>query len=364
MKTASETHSAGTAGIPGVSATSRVAADELRDQIERLLGSQLHHVSEILQRHLTSENDHLSDVLDHASRFRGKQIRPVLLLLCERAISDQASPSGMTLAAVVEMIHMATLVHDDVIDDATMRRHLPTVNRQWNAETSVLLGDYLFSRSFRLAASTGDARACELIGQATDLTCAGELHQTAARLSGSQSERDYFRVIRGKTGQLFGLSCRMGARAAGAVDRMQRQLALAGLELGMAFQIADDLLDLTGEQQITGKDACNDLANQRLTLPLLRSLQLATQDEASEMLRALDRAKGARIIFDELPTSSSAPGSSDSRLNSVLKRGVMSAQQTAEHLADRCIARFERLPASDARELLKDIARYSVRRQH
>ena len=165
---------------------------------------------------------------------------------------------------------------------------MPTINREWDTETSVLLGDYLFSRAFRLAASTGDAAACEFIGHATDLTCAAELHQIAACRDRSRSERDYFRVIRGKTGQLFGLGCHLGARAAQASINLQRQMQIAGIELGMAFQIADDVLDLTGKESQTGKDSGNDVANRRLTLPLLRTLRLASGAEYDEIQRLLN----------------------------------------------------------------------------
>jgi len=187
------------------------SATELWKRIESSIGDDLTRVNQILEKQFQNPHPYITDVLQHAGCFRGKQIRPVLLLLCRKSINGHIEDSALTLAAVVEMIHIATLVHDDVLDNALSRRHVPTVNRHWNTETSILLGDYLFSRAFRLAASTGDAGACELIGRATDLTCAGEMHQVAVREHRLGSERDYFRIIRGKTGQLFGLSCLLGA---------------------------------------------------------------------------------------------------------------------------------------------------------
>lgn len=329
--------------------------NELGNAIAGLIGNDLAHVNAMLNKQLGSPHPYMADVLSHAGQFRGKQIRPVLLLLCRKALGQDTCETSHTMATVVEMIHTATLVHDDVIDDASTRRHVGTVNSVWNSETSVLLGDYLFSRAFRLAASTGDAHACELIGHATDLTCAGELHQIAARSSRSRSERDYFRIIRGKTGQLFGLSCRLGARAAAADHRIQCQLEIAGIELGMAFQIADDVLDLTGNQTATGKDSGNDLANQRLTLPLLRTLALSSSDEQPHLLS---------LLHASIDGSSNREHRRAILNHATVQQGIESAQRTAENLANRSIRRMALLPSGEARELLHSIARFAVRRSN
>jgi len=289
------------------------------------------------------------------SRFRGKQIRPMLLLLTYRMFGRQAEEPGshenaVTLAAVVEMIHTATLVHDDVIDDADTRRHLATVHRRWNTETSVLLGDYLFSKAFHLAASTGDAEACRLIGLATDKTCEGELNQTAARLDRSTSEFDYFRIIRDKTGQLFALSCLLGARAANASRDQQRAARLFGLRLGLAFQIADDVLDLSETQAATGKDEGNDLQNGRLTLPLLRALQFADSAERDQL---------RQLVF---PGHESV-GIEQLRDRPSVQRGLESASATAAELCRRAVQLLDRFPESADRELLSAIALFAGRRR-
>ncbi len=326
-----------------------ISASELRQQIQDLIGDDLAEVNQLLNLQLHSPHSYLDEVLQHAGEYRGKQIRPILVLLCGRAAGGPVDSTARTLAAVVEMIHTATLVHDDILDDASRRRSMPTINRQWNTETGVLLGDYLFSRAFRLAASTGDAAACELIGHATDLTCAGELHQIAASRIRSQSERDYFRVIRGKTGQLFGLSCRLGARSARASEKTQRCLQIAGIELGMAFQIADDLLDLTGEEDQTGKDTGNDLINCRLTLPLLRALQSADEAERSKIQTLLANPDAHSLTqLRDFPS---------------ILQGVRSAAETAERFIRSCQRRLRLLPESAERDLLNDIARFAVRRQ-
>jgi len=331
----------------------QLSSADLRDQIQLSIGSDLIQVNQILSRQLRSPHQYMGDVLQHAGQFRGKQIRPVLLLLCQKAITGNSNEIAHTLAAVVEMIHTATLVHDDVLDDASSRRHMATVHSEWNTETSVLLGDYLFSRAFRLAASTGDAVACELIGHATDLTCAGELHQIAAGQDRSQSERDYFRVIRGKTGQLFGLSCHLGARVTQASTSLLQQLQIAGIELGMAFQIADDVLDLTGKEDETGKDSGNDLANRRLTLPLLRALQLSSATERQQIESLLEHPTSESLAENQQRISA----------HPAVQKGVASADQTARQLIDNCIRRFMVLPESPERQLLQSIAEFAVRRR-
>ena len=334
-----------------------VSATHLHSCIQESIGRDLEQVNRILDQQLQSPHRFLDNVLQHAGQFRGKQIRPILLLLCQKSMSRKLNRTAHMLAAIVEMIHTATLVHDDILDDASIRRHMPTINRSWNCQTGVLLGDYLFSRAFRLAASTGDATACEYIGRATDLTCAGELHQIAANRDRSPSELDYFRVIRGKTGQLFGLSCHLGARAAQASTSVQQQLRIAGIELGMAFQIVDDILDLTGTEKQTGKDIGNDLSNGRLTLPLLRALQLASASERGRILQLMDAVC--------IGNSASEFAEYWKQLTScfAVRQGMEAAQHTAQQLVERSLQRFTALPESEDRRLLEAIAHFAVQRE-
>ena len=322
----------------------------LKEQIHALIGEDLVSVNSLLTAQFRSPSNFVQDVAQHVSRFQGKQIRPVLTLLSARMFDGFVTGrrTAHRLAAVVEMIHTATLVHDDVIDDAELRRHVSTVHRRWNTETSVLFGDYLLSRAFHLAATTGDAEACRMIGQATDRTCEGELNQIAARLEQSTSERDYFRIIGGKTGQLFSISCQLGARAAGATDSQQRRLGRFGMRVGLAFQIADDVLDLTGNEEETGKDAANDLTNHRLTLPLLRALRAASSEEKNRLMdQFASAAAGEQTRLQEQP---------------LVQQGLESAQATAQALVRRAIRSLDLLAFTPARELLKHIAEFAGQR--
>ncbi len=326
--------------------------DELKQRIQLLLAADLVAVNALLSRQFRNPNMFVQDVASHVSRFQGKQIRPILTLLSAEVFAPAvaARDNVHRLAAVVEMIHTATLVHDDVIDDASLRRHVSTVHRRWNTETSVLFGDYLFSKAFHLAATTGDAEACRLIGLATDRTCEGELNQIAARLEQSVSERDYFRVIGGKTGHLFAVSCLLGTRAAGGSMVQQTQMKQFGRRIGLAFQIADDVLDLTASAEKTGKDASNDLCNHRLTLPLIRALKTGShreQQRLKDLMTSSDSSEHARLRDDPL-----------------VRQGVESAQATAEHFVRRAVGNLESLPPCPARDVLAGIARFSVLRSN
>ena len=324
--------------------------NELKQQIQHLLADDLLAVNALLERQFRNPNMFVQDVAQHVGRFQGKRIRPILTLLSAKlcAPSQPARENAYRLAAVVEMIHTATLVHDDVIDDSDLRRHVSTVHRRWNTETSVLFGDYLFSKAFHLAATTGDAEACRLIGRATDRTCEGELNQIAARLEQSTSESDYFRVISGKTGQLFAVSCLLGARAAGATVSEQSLLKIFGNRIGLAFQIADDVLDLTESAASTGKDAGNDLCNHRMTLPLLRALKLASE---------VDRKRLRELLF-----SSEAVDHQRLRGEPLVRQGIESAQASAELLVARAIRCLHPLPNGPARYALESIAKFAIRR--
>lgn len=324
--------------------------DELKQRIQQLLAADLVAVNALLNRQFRNPNMFVQDVSQHVSRFQGKQIRPILTLLSAQLFHTTvaARDNVQRLAAVVEMIHTATLVHDDVIDDASLRRHVATVHRRWNTETSVLFGDYLFSKAFHLAATTGDAEACRLIGLATDRTCEGELNQIAARLEQSTSERDYFRVIGGKTGQLFAVSCLLGSRAAGGSIARQLQMKQFGMRIGLAFQIADDVLDLTETAEKTGKDTSNDLCNHRLTLPLIRALRLGSHQE-QQRLR-------------DLLTSNDADDQTRLRDEPLVRQGVESAQSTAEHFVRRALRNLQTLPVCPARDLLSGIAQFAILR--
>ncbi|HJT78999.1 MAG TPA: polyprenyl synthetase family protein [Gemmataceae bacterium] len=246
----------------------------------------LGEVERILAGALASACPGIAELVRHVSRYRGKRLRPALLLLVARACGG-VTPAHHVLAAVIEMIHTATLVHDDVLDGASLRRHVPTVNAVRGNHNSVLLGDYIFTHAFTLSTTLGDLRACQIIGAASNRVCEGELRQGLERGNLALGEAQYLEMIDGKTAELIACCGRLGALFASASDEVVERMACYARNLGMAFQIADDLLDLVGEERATGKSLGTDLEQQKMTLPLIRLLGRAPAAVAQRLRQAL-----------------------------------------------------------------------------
>jgi octaprenyl-diphosphate synthase len=248
----------------------------------RPITADLLEVERVLDKSLASRQPCVQELIGHLRHFRGKRLRPALLLLSARACGS-LTRAHYTLGAVVEMIHTATLVHDDVLDNAQVRRHFPTVNAARGNQTSILLGDYLFTHAFHLASTLDDVRACRIIGEATNRVCEGELHQGTERGNLGLAEEEYLDMIDAKTAELTACCCRLGALYSGADEVVVERLASFGRALGVAFQIADDVLDLMGDEQTTGKSLGRDLEQQKLTLPIIHYLQEASAEAAGRV---------------------------------------------------------------------------------
>lgn len=250
------------------------------------IAPELADVERRLQRELRSEHGQVGAVTRHGIQLGGKRLRPALVLLAGRA-AGRLRDAHIVLATVVEMIHTATLVHDDVLDEAVLRRHVQTVNARWNNETSVLLGDYLFSHAFYLASTLESTYACRMIGRATNIVCEGELRQTLSSGNVSLSEDEYLAIVEAKTGELCACACELGAHYAGGDDEAATRLAAFGRNLGIAFQIADDLLDIEGSEAITGKSLGTDLAKHKMTLPAIHARDSLDEPERLAFLALL-----------------------------------------------------------------------------
>lgn len=315
--------------------------------VEEAIGTELREAEQILLTELQSANPYVSDILHHSTRFRGKRLRPILLLLTADACGG-IRHEHKVLSAVVEMIHLATLVHDDVLDEAETRRHVATVNARWNNETSVLFGDYLFTHSFHLAASLGTTHACRMIGRATNVVCEGELSQIKERGNLDLTEQSYFRIIDGKTAELCALCGHLGAFYAAAELDVVQNLERYGRLLGMAFQIADDVLDLMGNERKTGKTLGSDLDKQKLTLPLIRLLSQLSDGDAAAVRQLLSHP-------DETTRTKLTPYfEKTDALAYTHKRALQFAQDARRQL--------EVLPNSRAHRILCDIAEFAVQR--
>lgn len=264
----------------------RAAAGAALATLYAPVADELAQVEQVLRDELRSEYAVVDEMLRHGGMLGGKRLRPALLLLAAKAIGPIERPH-ITLAAVVEMIHTATLIHDDILDDADRRRHLQTCNALWDNEASVLLGDYLFTHAFYLASTLETTFACRQIGQATNTVCEGELRQVRSRGDLQLSEDAYFAIIEAKTARLCECSCQLGAHYAGGDEHSVEHLAAYGRHLGIAFQITDDLLDLLGDPSATGKSLGTDLEKQKLTLPVIHAVRQADARQRMQITELL-----------------------------------------------------------------------------
>src|SRR6478736_2025604 len=223
---------------------------------------------------LSSDLPCVNTLVKHVSRFRGKMLRPTLVLLAGKACGE-LSDAHTVIATVVEMVHMATLVHDDVLDEAELRRKGATINHLRGNEAAVMLGDYLISHSFHLCSGLDSQLASRLIGRTTNHVCEGELLQIDNRNNLDLDEETYLEIISRKTASLCAMSSLLGAEFAGASKAVVGQMELYGLSLGIAFQIQDDILDIVGDTGTVGKTLGIDLEKQKMTLPVIHFLKHA-----------------------------------------------------------------------------------------
>lgn len=300
-----------------------------------------------LQAELCSPFEGVSSLLRHGVQLGGKRLRPAIHLLIADALGG-IGPNNIVIGAVLEMVHTATLVHDDVLDEASTRRHVPTINAQWNNHTSILLGDYLFAQSFRLAATLDSTRTCQWVGEAARLVCEGELRQVLSRNDVEIDRQTYFDIIRGKTAELCRVACSLAAGEANCDADAIAKLADYGNSLGIAFQIADDFLDLWGDDQAVGKTLGTDLQQGKITLPIIRLLETANSVDRQTILAILKGPAETRI----------------SQLKGWLEQSDAKdfTFQTASKFKDRALSAISDLPSSDAKSCLVKIAEFSIQR--
>jgi len=305
-----------------------------------------------LKQEFASREPFIWEVLQHIARFRGKQIRPALLFFVSRLLGSKISEDHVKVGAVIELIHTATLVHDDVLDDAELRRNVETVHRRWGERAAVLIGDYIYSRAFHMATEVPGMGG--LLSDTTHTICEGELLQIANRYR-EIDEDTYLDIIRKKTAVLYAVSCEIGGILGGLDAEQCRRLHDFGLQLGMAFQIVDDCLDYTGVEFVAGKSLGTDLRQGKMTLPLIYLMRSLPEGEAAPLHEILRRP-----LTEE----------GEKRVHQLLHRqGVLAgAFARAEAFALAGKAHIPALlngnPGAQAlRESLESVADYMVRRQ-
>ena len=326
----------------------QVARVSLRD-VQRPVAGELEQVVEELRRVIAADFPIVSEVNDHLLQMKGKLFRPTLLLLSHQAAGSPDS-RAVTLAAVVELIHLATLVHDDSVDHSVLRRGLPTINALFSHQIAVIMGDYLYSRAIIELVRLDDREALRVLARVTNEMTVGEMRQLQAHDKLAYGEEAYDELIRAKTASLLSGACEVGALTAPANYR--QALARFGMLLGMAFQITDDLLDYTEPEAVTGKPSGLDLREHKVTLPLIAALARMPMDGAER-----------RAVAELMQT----PEPGDDLVAEVMRLvegagGLQSARQRALDLAQQAEAELDVLPPSPARDALQGSIAYAVER--
>ena len=252
------------------------------------IASELREVETFLIRELETENAFVNEVIRYGFRLGGKRLRPALVLLTGQA-TGEVNPHHIRAAATLEMIHTATLIHDDILDGAKVRRHLETMNLRWDSAVSVLAGDVLFAKAMQMTAVSDDIFEYRTIVEATRTTCEAELRQIGSKGNYELTFDEYLDLISGKTAALLSCACLLGAYFSGADQTVQDIFRRFGVKLGVAFQMIDDILDLVGQESVTGKTLGTDLLEGKSTLPLILFMQAASEKDRGEMLSLLQQ---------------------------------------------------------------------------
>jgi len=324
-----------------------IAPSKLSD-IQAPISERLDRVIDEFRRIVVSDFDRVEEINEYLLQVRGKLFRPSLLLLCNE-VGDSPSPEAETLGAVIELIHLATLVHDDAVDHSVLRRGMPTVNSMWSHQVAIIMGDYLYSRSVAELGRLGRIEPIQILAAASNAMSVGELRQLSSTEALDFTEADYDLLIEAKTASLMSAACELGALVGDAT--LRAPLARYGRELGMAFQIADDLLDYTSEASVTGKPAGLDLREHKVTLPLIAVLP---------SLSAPERKMLEDFFRDPEPKDDAIAEIVDL----VRARGGLDyAKSRARAFAQRAAEALDELPEGPTLQSLRDSITYVVERR-
>ena len=295
-----------------------------------LIAADMHEVDALIAQRLTTSVALVGDVSQYIIAAGGKRLRPQLLLLCCGALGYTGT-HRLTMAAVVEFIHTATLLHDDVVDDSTLRRGLPTANARFGNPASVLIGDFLYSRAFQMMVEVQDMRIMRVLADATNVIAEGEVLQLMNMHNADLTEADYLQVIRSKTSKLFEASAQVAAILAQASPTVENACTTFGQALGTAFQVIDDVLDYAGDASLLGKNLGDDLREGKCTLPLITAMQLAPPQDAATIRQAIE--KGDVDALEAVASIVKRTGALDAAMRSA-ENEIARALEAATHLPD------------------------------
>ena len=323
--------------------TVRTSLDSIYAPIEKELKS----FSECLKKELASEDKLISEIHGHILKMTGKFLRPALTIISSK-IEGRSNPNAVSLAAAIELIHTATLVHDDIIDDSNLRRNMPSVHSKWGTELSIVSGDYLYAKAFLLLASLRDPWISQAFAACAHVICEGEMKQIERRKSFLMSEAEYLKIIHQKTAALFQAACMGGAYLAGTDKQTIENLGQYGFNLGMAFQIVDDCLDLTGETESLGKTAGLDIYKNDVTLPLLYLFHGLETNAREELMKEMQN--DGMGLFEKIKNLT------------IETKSVKRAMDKAQDYIDKALENLKPLKDSDCKESLVLLANYCVDR--
>ena len=325
-------------------------ATKPHDRLAAALAEEMAAVDHLIRTRMRSEHaPRIPEITAHLIEAGGKRLRPMLTLAAARLCGYEGE-HHLGLAATVEFIHTATLLHDDVVDESEKRRGRPTANLLWDNKSSVLVGDYLFSRSFQLMVETGSLRVLEILANASATISEGEVLQMTAATDLNTDEEVYIKVVRGKTAALFSAATEVGGVIAGAPQEHVQALYDYGDALGIAFQIADDLLDYQGDSGATGKNVGDDFRERKLTLPVIKAVAQATPEEYEFWQRTIEKGQ-------------QQDGDLEHALELMAKYDTLTATRIdAESWAAKAQAALAPLPDHEIRGMLQDLAGYVVSR--
>ncbi|WP_282091516.1 polyprenyl synthetase family protein [Epibacterium ulvae] len=330
----------------------QVVTQKPHELLAETLSTKMAAVNTLIQTRMASEHaPRIPEVTAHLVNAGGKRLRPMLTLAAAK-LCGYAGEDDVKLAATVEFIHTATLLHDDVVDESGQRRGRPTANLLWDNKSSVLVGDYLFSRSFQLMVETGLLQVLDILANASATIAEGEVLQMTAASDLKTDESIYLQVVRGKTAALFSAATQVGGVIAEASDTQVQALYDYGDALGIAFQIADDLLDYQGDAKTTGKNVGDDFRERKLTLPVIKAVAQATDEERAFWTRTIEKGR-------------QEDGDLEQALTLMAKYQTLEATRAdALVWAAKAKDALNALPETAIRTMLVDLADYVVARLH
>jgi octaprenyl-diphosphate synthase len=325
-------------------------AQKPHDRLADWLAEDMAAVNATIRMRMASEHaPRIPEVTAHLVEAGGKRLRPMLTLAAAR-LCGYRGDHHVRLAATVEFIHTATLLHDDVVDESQRRRGRPTANLLWDNKSSVLVGDYLFARSFQLMTETGSLRVMRILSDASATIAEGEVLQLTAAQNLATDEATYLRVIRGKTAALFAAAAEVGGVIAGAPDAQVEALHVYGDALGIAFQMVDDLLDYGGSAEVIGKNTGDDFRERKLTLPVIRAVARADEAERAFWRRVIERGD-------------QRDGDLAEARRLLVRHGTLEATRAeALRWSARARSALAEMPGHPLRDMLDELADYVVAR--